>query len=681
MNINEITTLLTDSATNTGKYIPWWEYDPDNCDYQDHLFPPEEIQQIIECIRTCDAKTLSTPDGTTGYSLFHLLVWHNFYESVKTALSLGVDANLTDGQGREVTPLLLTCCRCNYAMAKLLTDHGADRSHCDAKGRNGFHYLAHPFAENLKIPEEAEHSLNQRQDIANLLADSTAPSTADINKKDANGIPPLIYLVDGGLRMISCVLIDTYLNLGADPYFVDDAGGTPLMRALLRCRKTAALCLMEYPELVSRKTASGKTPLMIAEEHYQEGLCVALKDHGAEGECKLAEVDTINLIRLADNAFTNALGCQADIDELALGIYLTKKLLKLAKKEDDYGCVEDLLQIPLHYGYTAILDLLFEAGVDFTEPNYYGMDSVNCLRDKCLEACNDIAIVQKLFDLGIDMDSAVIAGRTPACILAQAKYCPSGVFSLFSAQALEQRDNSGRAAIHYAVMDKDADTIAAMIAQGININLPQDAPSLAGATPLHLCCIHGNLDAAKLLIKEGADDTICNTAGMTAAHYLLLPNVYHRELKSEERVALFTVLKHIDFAGNDGRTPLMLLLSYEMTRRFLDMDSLLQVLLEKGADVNQTDHEGNTPLLLCAQNFARVDLVRALCEAGADLNAVDADGNNALYHVLKSGSQGCAKYLLKKGADYNHANNEGVTPAQIAAEKGFDTLFSLMKDL
>ncbi len=37
--------------------------------------------------------------------------------------------------------------------------------------------------------------------------------------------------------------------------------------------------------------------------------------------------------------------------------------------------------------------------------------------------------------------------------------------------------------------------------------------------------------------------------------------------------------------------------------------------------------------------------------------------------------------MIKKGADYNRANNAGVTPAQIAAEKGYDTVLGLMTDI
>ncbi|MDE7326043.1 MAG: ankyrin repeat domain-containing protein [Lachnospiraceae bacterium] len=694
MDSKEIITKLLDSAeSSSGKFIPWWA-DESNKSNDNQIFTPEEIREVEEYVKACDADTLSAINSNSGYSLFHLLVWLNFYDAVKMALEKGVPADLVDGKERGVIPLLFTCCRGNYAMAKLLSEYGADLSHCDAKGRNGFHYLAHPFADGFKFSEEPIHSLNQRKEIALLLAGNTKSqasdtsktplqvSFADINQKDAQGIMPLVYLVDGGLPMISATLIDTYLALGADPYFVDDMGNTLLFRALMRRRTTAALRLMEYPQLVAQETKSGKTVLMAAEENHSEGLCVALKDHGAKGECELAEVDTINLARLANNAFVDAFGCHHQTDQLALGIYLTKKLIKLAEEEEDYGCIEHILETPLEYGKTIVLDMLHEAGADFTEPYYNGVDSVNCLRDKCLEYSCDTTVIKKLIEFGVDMEKAVISGQNVACTITKNSSCRADVIRLFSAQALMERDNSGRAAIHYAINQDDETILAAMIEQGVDVNLTQDAPATAGNTPLHLACIYGNIKAAELLMKSGADDTICNAAGYSAAHYILLRNTQRSELSSEDRLGLFSLLTHIDLADNSGKTPLMYLFSWEIARMYLEMEPLLEILLKKGADVNHVDDEGNTPLLLCADNFGgHLQLFKALCEAGADINAIDTYGNNVLYYVFKSGSQSVAKYLLKRGADYKHANNSGVTPQQVAAEKGFDTLFTYMEDI
>ena len=37
--------------------------------------------------------------------------------------------------------------------------------------------------------------------------------------------------------------------------------------------------------------------------------------------------------------------------------------------------------------------------------------------------------------------------------------------------------------------------------------------------------------------------------------------------------------------------------------------------------------------------------------------------------------------VYKKGADYNRADNGGVTPVSLAAEKGYDTVLELMTDI
>lgn len=173
MDFKEMSAMLAESATDSdGRYIPWWEDDftDEECEYEDNLFTAEEIREIEECAKACGTDDMTAPVSGVGYPLFHLLVWHNFYNAVKKALDDGVDANLNDSENRGVTPLLLACTRGNLAMAVLLLDHGADASCRDVKGRNCFHYLSHPFAEEMKITEDPYYSLDQREAIARLLA-------------------------------------------------------------------------------------------------------------------------------------------------------------------------------------------------------------------------------------------------------------------------------------------------------------------------------------------------------------------------------------------------------------------------------------------------------------------------------------------------------------------------------
>lgn len=66
---------------------------------------------------------------------------------------------------------------------------------------------------------------------------------------------------------------------------------------------------------------------------------------------------------------------------------------------------------------------------------------------------------------------------------------------------------------------------------------------------------------------------------------------------------------------------------------------LVQLLIEKGADPNIPNYEGNTPLIellkwgTCVENC--VALAKLLLDAGADVNARDKQGNSALVLGLK----------------------------------------------
>ena len=156
-----------------------------------------------------------------------------------------------------------------------------------------------------------------------------------------------------------------------------------------------------------------------------------------------------------------------------------------------------------------------------------------------------------------------------------------------------------------------------------------------------------------------------------ASSFVLTKKNYGKDLDSTQRAAILNELKNLDIARNDGRTPFMLLADIGDTKE------LLSLMIERGVNVNHADNEGQTLMMLDTDK----DTIKELLCAGADIDMADNDGNTALYYVLKDGNVEAARYLIKKGADYNHLNNRGETPVQIAVENGYDTVLDLMTDI
>ena len=69
-----------------------------------------------------------------------------------------------------------------------------------------------------------------------------------------------------------------------------------------------------------------------------------------------------------------------------------------------------------------------------------------------------------------------------------------------------------------------------------------------------------------------------------------------------------------------------------------DVESLI-ALLESGADVDERDGKGLTPLMLAALN-RKVDIVKVLLEYGADMEAEDKRGWRPLRYAIRDEDAG-----------------------------------------
>jgi len=95
------------------------------------------------------------------------------------------------------------------------------------------------------------------------------------------------------------------------------------------------------------------------------------------------------------------------------------------------------------------------------------------------------------------------------------------------------------------------------------------------------------------------------------------------------------------------------------------LTEIAALLIEQGAEVNDTDHFGNTALHLA---LAYPDMIDLLLENGADLDAKNALGNTPLHLAVRD--RRAVEILLAAGAEVNVRNGLDKSPLHYAMRQG-----------
>jgi len=95
------------------------------------------------------------------------------------------------------------------------------------------------------------------------------------------------------------------------------------------------------------------------------------------------------------------------------------------------------------------------------------------------------------------------------------------------------------------------------------------------------------------------------------------------------------------------------------------LTEIASLLIEQGADANETDHFGNTALHL-ALDYP--DMIELLLESGVNVDAKNALGNTPLHLAVQD--RRAVEALLAAGADVNARNGLDKTPLHYAMRQG-----------
>lgn len=140
---------------------------------------------------------------------------------------------------------------------------------------------------------------------------------------------------------------------------------------------------------------------------------------------------------------------------------------------------------------------------------------------------------------------------------------------------------------------------------------------------------------------------------------------------------------NVNIENDDKNTPL-----HYFTQKFRspNCQEAFDLFIEKGANVNAVNNNGETPLHKAIfNNSVRILMVNLLIKAKADVNKVNSQGETALHYAVRLGREDLVSILVKAGSDINvRGLREKKTPYELAVEHNHQKMSVLLvraKDL
>jgi ankyrin repeat protein len=215
-----------------------------------------------------------------------------------------------------------------------------------------------------------------------------------------------------------------------------------------------------------------------------------------------------------------------------------------------------------------------------------------------------------------------------------------------------------------AVVANDVSAVDGFIAAGIDPNVKDEE---TGGVALIWAATHDESDIVKVLLRGGANVNAKDMGGYTALLRAL-------EKKNDAIAELLLAQPNLD-VNAQGFSGMTALTWYVWGGK----EQTVKSLLERGANPNLADADGDTPLHGAAQR-GNVKLLQMLLAAGANPNAKNKVGGTALMWAAVSGQEEAARVLIEKGTDVSLKDETGMTASAWAAKNKRDEIAQLLRE-
>ena len=483
---------------------------------------------------------------------------------------------------------------------RALLKKGADVNEAQGDGTTALHWAA----------------MNGDAEMAQMLVTAGANVRATTRLGDYT---PLFLAARGGYSDVVKVL----LAAGADVKARTSNGTTALMMAAASGDTRTLTSLVENgAEIDATDTARGETPLMFAAGYNRVDAVKWLLSKGANHKATTKVMDLFALTAPEEENMTRQNAAAAARPADVAGATRAYRYNELISSQ---GGLTALL-FAARQGYTETAMALLDAGADVNQPN--AGDKTTPLLMAIINGHFDLAL--QLIDRGADVNAAAFNGVAPLYGVLNIQWAPK---SLYPSPKAYQQQKATYLDLLQKLLEKGADPNARVSRKVWYQAYNSDYAGFdeAGATPFFRAAYASDVAAMKLLVTHGADPNI----GTFKPAGRPFTGEGTRQVKDTSG------LPPIPYGG-PGVMPLHAATGVGYGEGFAAnshryaptgfMPAIKYLVEEMGADVNAADHEGNTPLHLCASR----------------------------------GDNECIKYLVSKGADVMRVNREGNTTVDMA---------------